>query len=115
MDGTVNLTAPDLLVYEVANALNYNTKVSNQELTARVQDLLDLDLDLIQPSTEYTSRTASRARQLSISIYDASYITLSEIISANLVTADRRLHDKVSQKGQSYLLNELGRTWTLPK
>ncbi len=114
INGSINLAAPDLLVYEVANALNYNTKISDDQLAGRVQDLFDYDLDLVPPSSEYMTRTIKTGKRLSISIYDASYITLSEIISTNLVTADKKLYDKAS-KGQAYLLHDLEHTWNLPR
>jgi predicted nucleic acid-binding protein len=114
IDGRVKLVAPDLIVYEVANALNYNPKVSDVQLAARVQDLYDYDLDLVPPSAEYTTRTAKTARELSVSVYDASYIALADIIATNLVTADRKLHEKILKKHQSYLLSEMGQIWGLP-
>ncbi len=114
IEGRIRLTAPDLIVYEIANALNYNPKVSDTQLTAFVQDLSDYDLDLVPPSAEYTARTVKTARELSISVYDASYVALSDIIATNLLTADKTLHEKISRKRQSYLLNEMGRWWNLP-
>ncbi len=114
IEGKVELTAPDLIVYEVANALNYNPRVTNEHLTDRIQDLFDYDLDIVPPSAEYSARTARTARELSVSVYDASYVTLSDILATNLVTADRKLHEKISKKRQSYLLNEMRHTWNLP-
>jgi predicted nucleic acid-binding protein len=70
---------------------------------------------LVPPSNEYVTRAVKAARRLSISIYDASYIALSEIISTNLVTADKKLYEKTSAKGQTRLLKALGHTWTLPE
>jgi predicted nucleic acid-binding protein len=114
IDGRLTLTAPDLIVYEVANALNYHPKLTEVDLDASLKDLLELDLELIPPSREFSSQTVRTARRLEISVYDASYIALSDIIATNLVTADRKLHEKISTKRQSYLLSEMGRTWNLP-
>jgi predicted nucleic acid-binding protein len=114
IEGRVELTAPDLIIYEVANALNYSRKVSSEQLTARLQDLFDYDLDLVPPSPDYSARTVTTARELSVSVYDASYIALSDIIATNLVTADRRLHEKIAKKRLSYLLHEMGNSWNLP-
>ena len=104
IDGRVELTAPDLIVYEVANAhaLNYNPRVANEHLTDRIQDLFDYDLDIVSPSAELSACTARTARELSVSVYDASYVALSDILATNLVTADRKLHDMISKKRQSY-------------
>lgn len=113
IEGHVSLAAPDLLVYEVANALNYHPKISDTDLNACLKDLLQLDLELVPPSSELSSHTAKTARRLEISIYDASYIALSDMIATNLVTADRKLHEKISKGRQSYLLHEMDRTWSL--
>ena len=83
IEGRIRLTAPDLIVYEIANALNYNSRVSYTQLTAQVQDLSDYDLDLVPPSAEYTAHIVRTARELSISVNDASYIALSDIIATN--------------------------------
>jgi len=114
IEGRVSLTAPDLIVYEVANALNYHPKLTEADLDASLKDLFELDLELVPPSREFVSQTARTARKLKISVYDASYVALSDMIATNLVTDDRVLHDKVSKRQQSYLLHEMGHTWNLP-
>ena len=113
LEGKISLTAPDLLIYEVANALNYNPKVSEDDLAARVQDLIEYDIDLIPPSSEYSSRIVRKAREFSISVYDASYVALSDMIATNLVTADKRLHEKLSGVAPIFLIAELGLKWSL--
>ena len=113
LEGKISLTAPDILIYEVANALNYNPKVSDDDLGARVQDLLDYDLDLVPPSFEYSARTVRTARKLSISVYEASYVALSDMIATNLVTADRRLRDKLSGASRVFLIDELDLQWKI--
>ncbi len=113
LEGKINLTAPDLLVYEVANALNYNPKVSEDDLAARVQDLIESDIDLVPPSFEFSTRIARTAREYSISVYDASYVALSDIIATNLITADRRLYEKLSRAKRIFLIDELDLKWKI--
>ncbi len=113
LEGKISLTAPDLLVHEVANALNYNPKVSDDDLAARVQDLLEYEIDLVPPSFEYTTRIARTAREFSISVYDASYVALSDMIATNLVTADRRLYEKLSGTTRIFLIDELDLKWKI--
>ena len=115
IEGDLSLTAPDLIVYEVANALNYHPKLSDDDLDASLKTLLELELDLVPPSVEFCSHMANTARKLAISVYDASYIALSDMIATNLVTADRKLHEKIAEKGRAFLLKDMGRTWSLPK
>src|SRR5207245_10662908 len=94
--------------------LNCKPIVRKAHHTDRIQDLFDYDLDIVSPSAELSACTARTARELSVSVYDASYVALSDILATNLVTADRKLHDMISKKRQSYLLREMGRTWNLP-
>ncbi len=110
----VTLTAPDLLIYEVANALNYNPKVSEHHLTASIRSLLEFELDLVPPTVEYSSHTVEIARRFSISVYDASYVALSDMIATNLVTADRRLFEKLSGTTRIFLIDELDLKWSIP-
>jgi predicted nucleic acid-binding protein len=112
--GDLQLTAPDLLVYEVANALNYNPRMTVDELTISSAKLLELDLDLVLPRPEYASEIDRTARKFSISVYDASYVALADIIATKLVTADERLYGKLKGKKSVFLLSALGRDWTHP-
>jgi len=114
-DGRIVLTAPDLLVYEVANALNYNPKITNEQLTRAIRGLVDLDLDLLAPSAEYMAQTARLARKLSISTYDASYTALSELLGTSLVTADKKLYEKIRRTIRVLLVRDLGLKWSLPR
>ncbi len=76
IEDRVSLTAPDLIVYEVANALNYHPKLTEADLDASLKELFELDLQLVPPS-RVLSQTARIARRLKISVYDASYVALS--------------------------------------
>ena len=114
-DGRIILTAPDLLVYEVVNALNYNPKVSGDRLTAAVRGLLDLELDLVPPAAEYAAQIARMARKFSISAYDASYAALTAIMGVDMVTADKRLYDKLHRSVRVLLVRDLDLKWTLPR
>lgn len=113
VEGGLTLMAPDLLVYEVANALAYHPQVSNEDLRQDVEALFTIDLELVPPSTELVASIGDKARQLSLSAYDSSYLTLAETTATNLVTADGKFYGKVKNTGQVLLLEDLGRTWVL--
>ena len=114
LQGRVVLTAPDLLVYEFMNALNYNPKISSNEIVAKVRDLLDLELELVPPSGEYGSQIARIARKYSISIYDASYVALANLMVTRLVTANKKLREKLPASANVLLIEDLSRRWSLP-
>lgn len=112
-NGEARLTAPDLLVYEIANALNYNPKMTTDEMIISLEKLLELDLDLVPPRPDYVSEIARTARKFSISAYDASYVALADMIATKLVTADGKLYGKLKEKKSLFTLSGLGKEWTL--
>jgi len=113
--GRLQLAAPDLLVYEVSNALVYHPKMVADDLTRSIVRLLELDLDLIPPRADFTAETARIARKYAVSVYDASYIALADIVGTNCVTADEKLYRKLHGKKPLFLLGALGREWNLPR
>ena len=113
--GRLQLAAPDLLVYEVSNALVYHPKMTLDDLTQSIIRLLELDLDLIPPRAEFAAETARIARKYAVSTYDASYIALADIVGTNCVTADVKLYRKLHGKKPLFLLSGLGREWNLPR
>lgn len=72
-----------------------------------------VDLELVPPSSELIKSITLRARQLGISVYDSSYLVLSETVATDLVTADKKLYDKVRATGRLLLLGDLGQKWTV--
>ncbi|HEV2118689.1 MAG TPA: type II toxin-antitoxin system VapC family toxin [Candidatus Bathyarchaeia archaeon] len=113
--GRLQIAAPDLLVYEVSNALVYHPRLTTEDLAQSIVRLLELDLDLIPPRAEFAVETAKIARKYAVSAYDASYIALADIVGTNCVTADEKLYRKLHGKKPLFLLSGLGREWNLPR
>ena len=113
-DGKIDLYAPDLLIYEVANVLRYRPDLTGETLTNDMENLFKLQLNLIPPSTDMISEAAARARVLDLSIYDACYIVIAEILATNLITADTKLYEKCRSTEIVFLLKTLGEEWNIP-
>ena len=95
VNGEVSLFAPDLLTYELANALRYRTSITDNDLRKSIESIFQLDLALIGPTTESISRTAMLARSLDISIYDACYLELAQSLECQVITSDKSFCDRV--------------------
>ena len=93
--GRMTLISPDLLIYEVSNALRHNPGFDADDVKGAVRDLFDLELDLVPPNEEIFSKAAMRAFELGISIYDACYLALAELMGLEFITGDERLYRKV--------------------
>jgi len=99
VEGKRNLVAPDLLVYEVANALRFKPNF-NPRITARaLDDLFDLQVDLMAPSKELVSRCSELAFKYGITVYDSCYLSLGELLGLEVLTADNQLYKRAEQCG----------------
>jgi predicted nucleic acid-binding protein len=86
-----HLSAPHLMPIEAANVLRrawHRGDVSPDVASLAHADLSSLRVELFQYETVAMRAWAHRAN---LTIYDACYVALAEILDAELVTLDRRL------------------------
>jgi len=106
LDGKSTLVVPDLLIYEVANALKYSGAFSEKEICESVQDLYDLKLDIIAPLPSVIYPAIKISLTKDIAFYDAFYLALAQEIKSPLITADKKLYQKVKDLEFVKLLTE---------
>ena len=85
------LVAPNLLPYEVGNALRSLTlshRIPTDLAPALFEDFLNLRISYVEIDF---NRVLSLAISAKISVYDASYLFLARKLNANLLTLDKRL------------------------
>ncbi len=98
LTGGDSLIAPDLIVPEVCNAC---WKLVRRQLMRPAQQQLAIArlpmiLDELVPTSLLAHRSVAIANQLDHPAYDCFYLVLAEQRSGTLITADRRLIDRVS-------------------
>ena len=85
------LAAPNLIAFETANIIRRHELarlVSPDQSAQAHEDLLDLTIEQ-WPYELLASRAWELRRNLSI--YDASYVALAELVDTTLVTLDKRM------------------------
>lgn len=107
ISGEITITVPDLLIYEVANALTYNPGFDDGDVKAAVRDIFEMELDLIWPDEELLNKAAEYASEEGITVYDGCYISLAEILGLEFFTADGRLSEKTEDLDFVETLEEL--------
>ena len=105
-EGRLTLCAPDLLVYEVANALHHRADLAEGDLQSDIEALFMVDMMIMTPSSKSVSRAALMARQYGITVYDATYMELAEDMGSQLVTADDKLYKKAGKTRLVSLLQD---------
>lgn len=95
--GELEIVDPDLVLYEIANALRYNKSISENDVKGAVDSLLRLGIDIIVPTKEVTDEAVSLAFKYDITVYDAYFIALAKALQFTSVTADEKLYNKVKE------------------
>ena len=107
VNGEIELIAPDLLYYEVANALRYNPRFGIEEVKSALKALEDLSIITYDFEGELREKAVELAYRFGITIYDAAYVALAVIRDASLYTANKEVVVKAQLTNVKYL-SEIG-------
>lgn len=95
-DGTAVLYAPDLLLYEVGNALWKGKQMSDYEINEALALLLRLGIEFIRLDSSMIGRTTKVMTAHDLTFYDAVYVALTVAVSGILATANPKDHAKIN-------------------
>jgi len=101
IEGTTLLSAPNLLLYELANALRYKPDFDNEKVTQALINVIDLQIDLITPGRELLQQSTKDAYLYDTTVYDSCYLALGELMGIEVYTSDRKFYEKA--KGSDIL------------
>ena len=100
----IYIIAPDLIFYEVANALSFNPKFSERNVIDAINSLNMMQVRLIKPIQQVMEMAVNLRFQKNITIYDSVYLALSRFINSRFITADIKLFEKIKDLGNTILL-----------
>jgi predicted nucleic acid-binding protein len=92
--GKCRLAAPDLLLYELANALRFNSRFNAEDVKLALGSLLDMGISFHPAEGPLLSRAVDLAFRYRMTVYDGCFIALADIRGLTLVTADEKLMEK---------------------
>ena len=98
VDRALDIASPDLLPYEVLNALRYNPAIGERQLKEIADALEKYDLWLHTITGDLAATAIENALAHGISVYDSAYLSLGIVKDAVVYTADRRLMDKTGHE-----------------
>jgi len=102
----IDIAVPQILYYEVLNALKYSYQFSEDELLSVGQALEDYQFLVIPLGGRYLEQTIRRAIIHGITIYDASYIAIGDVRKCKVFTADEKLLRKISGNAPLYHIRD---------
>jgi predicted nucleic acid-binding protein len=100
LSGIAEVCAPSLIVLEVASALWKAIKLGRileEDAHEALNILNELGITLHELNWSEISRGLSTASKLDLTIYDASYLFLSDKMKAQIITADDKLFEKAKK------------------
>ena len=90
IEGETFLYAPDLLMYEIGNTLHFR-QISPEAVKRAFHDLSDFQIHMEKATNILLLNAIRLAKLYEITVYDAAYAALAEMLGADLVTADNKL------------------------
>ena len=101
-NGDMELIIPDLLLYELSNALLKSKNFDIQSLNSAVKTILDLEVEIFNAQLPLLEKTNEMAATYSLTIYDALYAALAVIKQCKLITANPKCFNKIRKE---YVVN----------
>ena len=92
--GKVNVTAPELVKYEVGNAL-LNKELNLPAAKVSLSTIYTMPINFFTTDSDLAERTLEIASQTKITYYDATFVALAEKLDATLVTDNTKHQTKV--------------------
>src|SRR3989339_1098632 len=88
VEGKIKIIVPDLLLYEISNALRFNKSFDKYEIDEILVSLSDMEIEVFSINYDLLKDAVNLAYQFDITVYDACYVKLALTLSTDLITAD---------------------------
>jgi predicted nucleic acid-binding protein len=89
--GDLRILAPDLLLYELANALRFHPRFSQDEVSAAAASVQDLGIEFAAADPDLLRRAVELAFRFMTTVYDACFLAMADLRGVPLVSADEKL------------------------
>ncbi|MBI4449226.1 type II toxin-antitoxin system VapC family toxin [Candidatus Woesearchaeota archaeon] len=91
MNRTITLIAPDLILYELCNALRWNKQFSRNDVFLVLASLWASGLRIVSPRIGLMEDAIRIAFDAHVTLYDASFLALAQQERVKLITSDVKL------------------------
>jgi predicted nucleic acid-binding protein len=104
-EGKVDIYIPELAICEISNALRYNKNFNEIEVRETLKFFMNLELFTITLSKDIIDKSLEISYKEDITVYDAIFIALSNVLKIPLITANPK-HIKAKSGRNIILLQE---------
>ena len=107
LDGSVTITVPELLFYELSNALRYNPSFSSKDVLEALDSVIDMGLVVKGVDKRVMAEAISIAFRYGVTVYDAYFLALSKMERKPLIIADYKFAERVKAFKEIMKLSDL--------
>ena len=107
LDGSVTFTVPELLFYELSNALRYNPSLSSKDVQEALDSVIDMGLVVKGVDKRVMADAINSAFRYGVTVYDAYFLALSRIERKHLIIADYKFAKRVKASKEIVRLSDL--------
>lgn len=94
--GQVHIYVPQIFFFEVANVFSFHVGINENDLAKYLEFLFSSGIESELTTKELISSSLDLSKQRKITSYDASYVALAQSLKVDLITADKKLKEKVN-------------------
>jgi predicted nucleic acid-binding protein len=107
LQGDFEIHVPDLLFYELGNILRFKERFVSKKALTILKETFELALQIHPIDPLLAENAFLYAQRHSITFYDASFVALSHLLNASLITADKKLFGKLKNLSSVIFLGNL--------
>lgn len=108
LEGTVAVIVPDLLFYELSNALRYNPRFTASDVKEAIQSVVDMGFEVKGIGAHIIDRAVEIAFDYNVTLYDSYFLALSQVEKKPLITADYKFYERVKRIKSIVKLSDIG-------
>ncbi len=95
LDGICSVTVPDLLIYELANALKHNPNFLSKDVKVALDSIFNMGIEIREADSLVLSHAIDIAFRFNVTVYDACFMALSQIEKMPFITSDYKFIEHV--------------------
>jgi len=103
----LQLHAPDILLMEMANALRYSGRLSEERILEDLETFSALGVEIISFSIDLLNSAVSLSLEHDLAVYDAYFLALAQAMEIPLITADRKMLSRLTAEDGALDLKDL--------
>ena len=103
----IQLYVPDLLLMELANALRYTGRLSEERILEDLATFSALDISIVPFSIDVLRSSVALSLEQDLAVYDAYFLAMAQDLGVPFITADRRMLSRLTSEDGALSLESL--------